>query len=132
MPAVNLEPPKPGTYKRVLVRTDYDWDLMYGFHYYDEDVDSRGIMHRGVRLMTIFLNSENAIIYALKTGWLDRSETWFTDHPDAWEALKSPESRSVEGSPPAPPRSPSTESAVVPDESKEPPEQQSKTKRGGK
>lgn len=91
MPAVHTEPPADGAYKHVLVRFDYGWDFPVASPYYDEHAESRGIVHRGQRLCTLFVSSEHHFDFLLKTGWLDRSDQWFQDHPSAFAALQKPE-----------------------------------------
>lgn len=77
MPAVEVGPAKPGTYRFVLRRYDYDPQFPLPFNGYDEVKQPRDVTFQGRRGLTIFLAQPHSRDLATKEGWLDETQDWF-------------------------------------------------------
>lgn len=73
-----VEPPEPGTYERVLRRTDRDPALPWRFATYDVSLTARPIRMHGVLAPTLFFppGRGTAADRAMKLGWRDVTKEW--------------------------------------------------------
>jgi hypothetical protein len=78
MPAIEIEPPVPGSYMHVLRRLDRQLqEHAIAVIFYDGASDSRWIDLDGVKAHTLFVTSDYQRDYATKRGWEDVTDRWF-------------------------------------------------------
>lgn len=75
--------PENGTYQHVFQRLKKDPRLEWRFVGYTENVLSRDVEHRGRRLPTFFCNDDATAGRMHKTGYVNITDQWFEDHPEA-------------------------------------------------